>query len=108
MSYYYINNVMFFHYPTVPDTFVQTVGRITRINTLFKDNLHVWLMMKENIDMYKLLILSNKTKQMEQVAGEEMNVPDMFKDVSMRERNLKRFKNKLLWNNYNQPPPLLK
>ena len=59
VSYFFINQVIFFHTPTVPDTVSQFVGRITRLNTLFPGDLHVTFITANNVDMYKLLESTN-------------------------------------------------
>jgi superfamily II DNA or RNA helicase len=96
-SFYYINNVMLFEIPTTPETFTQIIGRITRINTLFKGNLHAYLPYNENIDMYKIAVVCNKAVQMEAVAGEEENIPEHYKEQFSTMNDLKALKKYLLW-----------
>lgn len=99
VSLYFINNVIFFHIPTVPSTFVQTVGRITRKNTLFPDDLNVFIFRSNNIDLYKLLVVSSKTYQMELVQGQEDNIPPDYKQQMSKLELLDQAKKLLLWNN---------
>lgn len=82
VSYYFINNVIFFHCPTVPHTAIQLVGRITRKNTLYPGDLHVTFFRSYNIDLYKLMLVSYKTGQLEAVQGRECNIPDDYKDTT--------------------------
>lgn len=97
-SYYFINNVIFFHVPTVPSTFIQFVGRITRKNTLFPGNLHCYIMQNENIDLYKYMLVASKTFIMEQTSGEhEANVPDKYKQSIQDEAIKMQMKKYLLW-----------
>lgn len=96
-SYYFINNVIFFQIPTVPSTFSQFVGRIVRKNTLFPDDLHVWIFRSNNIDLYKLYVISSKTAQMEAVSGEESNIPDDYKELMTQQGILEKQKKILLW-----------
>lgn len=98
VSYYYMNNVIFVHYPTVAETMVQMAGRICRVNTLFPDDLHIYMPRCPNIDDYKLLVVSHKTGLMEKIAGAEGNIPDIFKDVDWSGISVKQYKNQLLWN----------
>lgn len=97
-SYYFINNVIFFHVPTVPSTFIQFVGRISRKNTLYPGDLHCYIMQNENIDLYKYMIVASKTHIMEQTSGEhEANVPDKYKQ-SIQDESVKiQMKKYLLW-----------
>lgn len=97
-SYYFINNVIFFHSPTVPSTFIQMLGRITRKNSLFPDDLNCYIFRSNNIDLYKLLIVSGKTYLMEQASGEhEANVPDLYKEQMSKAAAQARYRRILLW-----------
>lgn len=96
-SYYFIGDVIFFHIPTVPHCFVQLLGRITRKNSLFKDDLHCWIFRSNNIDLYKLLVVSAKSYQMELVQGEELNIPPDYKMLMRKAEILQKMKKVLLW-----------
>lgn len=98
VSYYFINNVIFFNIPTVPSTMTQLVGRITRKSTLYPDDLNCYIFRSTNIDLYKLIVVSAKTYQMELVQGKERNVPDDYKMELTRTDNLDKYKRVLLWN----------
>lgn len=97
VSYHFINHALIANYPTVPDTMTQFIGRITRANTIYKNDLHVYMYRCPNIDDYKLLVVSHKTGVMETVAGEEGNIPTLFKSADWSARSVKKYKNKLLW-----------
>lgn len=97
VSFYYINNIIMAHIPTVPEVFIQAVGRITRINTLYPDDLNVYVPLSENIDEYKLRLVTSKTEQMETVAGEENNIPDWFRGQSWDEKSVRTYKKYFLW-----------
>lgn len=98
VSYYFINNVIFFHIPTISSTFTQLVGRIQRKNTLFPGDLHTWIMRATSIDLYKLLVVSYKTSLSELSSGvEELNVPSDYKDINSAELLQTRAKKALLW-----------
>lgn len=96
-SYYYINHVIFGNIPTVPETFVQTVGRICRLNTIYRDDLHVWIPISENIDEYKLRIVCSKAEMMGAIAGEEATIPDWFKEQVWDDKSIRTYKKYFLW-----------
>jgi superfamily II DNA or RNA helicase len=96
-SFYFINNVVFFSIPTIPSAFIQTVGRINRVNTLFPGDLHVWIPQSDNVDKYKLLLVSKKTALSESVTNRESNVPDDFKEMAKGIEDMKLLKKYLLW-----------
>lgn len=64
-NYPFINNVILYDIPTTPVTYLQFIGRITRRNTLFPGNLHVYLILSDNIDRYKMMVIGNKLYQMQ-------------------------------------------
>ena len=97
VSYYFINNVVFFHVPTVPHIFVQLVGRITRKNTLYPDDLNCYIFRSDNIDLYKLIMVSSKCAQMEVTQGEELNMPPDYKKTINEEQTLDYVRKILLW-----------
>lgn len=97
VSYYFINNVVFFHIPTVPHIFVQLVGRITRKNTLYPDDLNCYIFRSENIDLYKLIMVSSKCAQMEITQGEELNMPADYKQTINEKQTLDYVRKILLW-----------
>lgn len=97
VSFYYINNVIMAHIPTVPETFTQTVGRITRIDTLFPGNLNVYVLQSQNIDEYKMRLVTSKTEQMETVAGTEKNIPNWYRNQVWNEKSIKTYKRYFLW-----------
>lgn len=97
VSYYFINNVIFFHIPTVPHVFVQLVGRITRKNTLYPDDLNCYIFRSNNIDLYKLIMVSSKCAQMEVTQGEELNMPPDYKQTVNEEQTLDYVRKILLW-----------
>lgn len=96
-SMYYINNVMLFHIPTAPEPFIQIVGRITRVNTLFPDDLNCYIYQNENIDKYKLCMVSSRAEQMKIVSGEELNIPSRYKDTYSNVDEVRLLKKYLLW-----------
>jgi len=99
VSYYMINNVVFFNIPSVPHTFVQLVGRITRKNTLYPNDLNVYIFRSDNIDKYKMLLVSSKAYQMEIAQGREGNIPDDYKQLMSQADMRDMAKKVLLWGN---------
>ena len=97
VSYYFINNVIFFHIPTVPHVMIQLNGRITRKNTLYPDDLNCYIFRSENIDLYKLMVVSAKCYQLEIAQGEESNIPPDYKRAMTKADSLDRMKKVLLW-----------
>lgn len=97
VSFYYINNVIMAHIPTVPETFTQTVGRITRIDTLYPGNLNVYVAHNQNIDEYKMRLVTSKTEQMETVSGSEKNIPVWYRNQVWNEKSIKTYKKFFLW-----------
>lgn len=96
-SFYYMNHVMLFNIPTTPETFTQIVGRITRANTLFPDDLNCHVMMSDNIDLYKMAVVCNKAAQMEAVSNEESNIPNYYKKAFSKRTSIADCKKYLLW-----------
>lgn len=97
-SYYYINNVIFFHNPTIPSTFVQFAGRIRRKNTLYPDDLNCYIFRSDNIDLYKYCVCVEKTVLQEQATGESENsVPEDYKQVVLTPSFRQQQKKTLLW-----------
>lgn len=99
VSYYWLNHVCFFHIPVAPNIFAQFVGRITRLNSKFKGDLHCWIFESNNIDRYKFMIMSHKAYQLELVAGEELNIDSKYKASMSSRRKLDIMKHILLWGN---------
>ena len=97
VSYYYINNVIMFHIPTTPETFSQTIGRISRVNTIHRGNLQAWVFRSENIDLYKLATVSHKAVQAEILTNNEQNIPPDYKQEFSSADNIKLMKKLLLW-----------
>lgn len=97
-SYYFMNNVIFFHNPTVPSTFIQMLGRITRKNSLYPDDLNCFIFRSNNVDLYKLMIVSGKTRLMEIASGnKEANVPEDYKEVMEKSEAQAKYRRILLW-----------
>lgn len=97
-SYYFINNVCFFEIPTVPATAIQMCGRITRKNSLYPDDLNVYWFRSDNIDEYKMRMVSSKAKIQEDATGAgDNNIPDTYKEIMTRKNSIERAKRLLLW-----------
>lgn len=98
VSYPYINNVIFFECPVIPSTLVQGLGRITRKNSLYPDDLNCYLFRSTNIDLYKLLVVSSRVRLQELSSGEvEGNCPPDYKSVLSKEHTQEQARRLLLW-----------
>ena len=98
ISYYFINNVCFYEIPTVPATAIQMVGRITRKNSLYPDDLNVYWFRSDNIDEYKLRMVSAKAKIQEDATGVvDTNIPDTYKELMTQKNSISIAKRTLLW-----------
>ena len=97
VSYYYINHAIFFHIPTVPSTFIQFVGRITRRNTLFPDDLNVHIFRSHNIDLYKLMLVGTKAYQQGIVQGSTNNFPEEYIQSNTKQDLIAKAKEEILW-----------
>lgn len=97
-SFGFINHAIPFHIPTTPETFIQFVGRITRQDSLFKGDIHAHILISDNVDKYKLCVVSSKAEQMESMTDEETNIPMEFRNEIESEKDLKALKKYLLWN----------
>lgn len=97
VSLYYINNMIFIHVPTVPETFIQAVGRVTRLDSLQPDNINIYVCLNEDISEYKMRLVTSKAEQMGIVAGKDENIPDWYRGQTWNERSIKEYKKYFLW-----------
>ena len=97
-NYPFINNVILYNVPTTPVTYLQFIGRITRRNTLFPDNLHAWILLGDNIDTYKMVVIGNKLQQMKATSYDLSGVyPEKWLIPLDSARHLELAKKHLLW-----------
>lgn len=96
-SMYYINHCVFFQIPTTVATVVQMAGRILRKNTIYPDDLNLYYFRSENIDLYKLMLVSIKSYQMEVTAGVEWTIPPEYKQLADKAGIIEKQKKLLLW-----------
>lgn len=97
-NYPFINNVVLYDVPTTPITYVQMVGRITRRNTLYPDNLNAWIFNSDNIDQYKLQVIGAKIKMMQATTYDLSEVfPSEFVQDMDTASQLQKAKRYLLW-----------
>lgn len=94
----FINNVIFYNIPTTPITYLQFIGRITRRNTLYPGNLHVWMLLSENIDLYKLTVIGHKMHQMKATTYNlDGTFPQKYMQPVDNAKQLDNAKKHLLW-----------
>ena len=97
LSWGFISDLYFFNIPTTPSLFSQVAGRILRVDTLFPGDLHIHIPLSNNIDGYKMLIVSAKSSQAEVVQGKDLSIPNVFKGVDFSNSSWERWKSQLLW-----------
>lgn len=97
-SYYFMNHVIFFQIPTTVSTITQMAGRILRKNSLYPDDLNIYYLRSVNIDLYKLMLVSIKSYQMEITTGEENSIPPTYKELATKSSIIEKQKKYLLWN----------
>lgn len=94
----FINNVILYNIPTTPITYLQFIGRITRRNTLYPGNLHVWMLLSDNIDMYKLTVIGHKMHQMKATTYNlDGTFPQKYMQPVDNVKQLDNAKKHLLW-----------
>lgn len=94
----FINNVILYNIPTTPITYLQFIGRITRRNTLYPENLHVWMLLSESIDLYKLTVIGHKMHQMQATTYSlEGTFPQKYMQPVDNVKQLDNAKKHLLW-----------
>lgn len=94
----FINNVILYNIPTTPITYLQFIGRITRRNTLYPGNLHVWMLLSESIDLYKLTVIGHKMHQMQATTYSlEGTFPQKYMQPVDNAKQLENAKKHLLW-----------
>lgn len=94
----FINNVILYNIPTTPITYLQFIGRITRRNTLYPGNLHVWMLLSESIDLYKLTVIGHKMHQMQATTYSlEGTFPQKYMQPVDNAKQLENAKRHLLW-----------
>lgn len=94
----FINNVILYNIPTTPITYLQFIGRITRRNTLYPGNLHVWMLLSESIDLYKLTVIGHKMHQMQATSYSlEGTFPQKYMQPVDNAKQLENAKKHLLW-----------
>lgn len=97
LSWGFISDVYFFNIPTTPSLFSQVAGRILRVDTVFPGDLHIHIPLANNIDGYKLLVVSAKASQADVVQGRDLSIPSVFKGVDFSSTSWESWKEKLLW-----------
>lgn len=97
-NYPFIRHVVFYDVPTTPVVYLQMSGRITRRNTEFPGDLHVWLPMADNIDRYKLTRIGYKIYEMQPMCYDLTKIfPTEYIQPLEQSRQLEVAKRILLW-----------
>ena len=97
VSFGFISDILLFNTPTTPSMFAQVVGRILRVDTTFPGDQHVHILYDNNVDGYKLLVVSAKAKQADAVQGVDLSIPSVFKNIDFSNTSWERWKKQLLW-----------
>jgi len=92
----FANHVFFYSIPFSVGAFIQILGRITRMDSEFLEDLHAYLPENDTtIDCYKTMLLDCNASVINQILGHDANLPKSAKD--MRRSLLIKMRKKLLW-----------
>lgn len=73
----FANHLMMYSIPFSAGTFIQVVGRITRMDSKYLEDMNVYLpVSQETIDLYKYRYLMTNVELINSVLGKEANLPD--------------------------------
>lgn len=93
----FANHVLCFSLPFAVNGFIQLVGRITRMDSDFLEDLNVYLPVCETtIDLYKYTYLMNNAALINDVLGRDANLPEK-KLTDMRTSLMAELRKNLLW-----------
>lgn len=93
----FANHVLCFSIPFSVNGFIQLVGRITRMDSEFLEDLNVYLPICEtNIDRYKNAYLMQNAALINEVLGKDANLPEK-KLEDVRKGLLSELRKELLW-----------
>lgn len=93
----FANHVFCFSVPFAVNAFIQLVGRITRMDSEFLDDLNVYLPVCDTtIDLYKYIYLQRNAALINEVLGRDANLPEK-KLNDMRAGLLADLRKDLLW-----------
>ena len=97
-NYPFIKHVIFYSNPTTPITYLQMAGRITRRDTEFEGDLHIWIPVSDNIDKYKLVRIGYKLSQMQGICYNLTEIfPKEFLQTLDDASQIENAKKNLLW-----------
>ena len=92
----FANHVFFYSIPFSVGQFVQTLGRITRMDSDHLNDLHTYLPFNpETIDYYKYILLERHTATINYLLGTDANLPKEVREV--RIELVEDMRKKLLW-----------
>ena len=93
-----VNNIIFYDTPFAIQTLIQTIGRITRLNSPYNEQKVHILEVIGTIDSYKRYCIEQHANVVQAVFGRDNTLPDVEALDAELARDLKRqFKNKFLW-----------
>ena len=92
----FANHVLFYSIPFSVGSFIQTAGRITRMDSKYLDDLNVYMPINPStIDFYKFKLLEMNAGLINELLGHDANLP---KEVeTMRKDLIHKMKKELLW-----------
>ena len=89
------NNLIIYNIPFSMGVYIQLLGRISRLDTKY-DIQHVYhIEMEDTIDTYKRLLVQSHLKDIENLFGDDSNLPE-----SKSINNIKKLRDMLLWKKY--------
>lgn len=97
LNFKWANHVFFFSIPFSIGYFIQILGRITRMDSDYLDNLNCYVPKNDfNIDCYKYLLLDSNAAIINRLLGEDANLPT--KEIEGKRRSLiEKMRKELLW-----------
>lgn len=90
-----VNNIVFYELPFAIGTFIQIVGRITRLDTEYDSQLIYVLETVETIDTYKRMLIQDNAKLIKDLFGSNSNLPKSLNKID--KKFMKKLKKDLLW-----------
>lgn len=101
------NCVLFYDIPYSIGTILQTIGRITRVDTKHKYQYIIVLYTKGTIDEYKYLLFLDHAKLIKDILGSDANLPvNNLREID--KKNLDKLRTQLLWHYKDDRKKLMK
>ena len=94
------NHVIFYSVPFSVGAFIQSVGRIARMDSEYIDDLHVYIPhCEETIDKYKTALIEYNADVIKRLLGSEANLPNTVSNYTRR--MIIKLRKELLWKTQN-------